>query len=369
MPIPRKWKLLYKVRAGDNMNTRRWIVWASIAIAAIVLGYGGAWVYAAGLMRDAVERWAADRRTGGWTVTHGPVAVEGFPFALRARIKAPHMARNEAGEFRAWDGPAVTVTLRPWDMRRIDFSAPGTHRFRFGPGRRRRDATVTARRAAGRAILDAAGRVQRLSIMLGGAALAPTRDGPETAARVVRVTLGTPRDGADPAPESHRRPSLRLTVEIADIDLPPTVRPALGRRIEKFALVAVVKGRFAVGPPAEALAAWRRDGGVIEVERLGLAWAALDVDADGTLALDRKLQPVGAMTARITGFRETVDALVAAGAVRPRDAMTAKIVLGVLAKTPEDGGPPRITAPLSAQDGALYIGPVRLFHLPAIRWD
>ena len=75
------------------------------------------------------------------------------------------------------------------------------------------------------------------------------------------------------------------------------------------------------------------------------------------------------MTARITGFRETVDALVAAGAVRPRDAMTAKIVLGVLAKTPEDGGPPRITAPLSAQDGALYIGPVRLFHLPAIRWD
>ncbi len=351
------------------MVTRRRIIWAGIAIAAIVLGYGGAWLYAAGLMRDVVERWAADRRAGGWTVTHGPVAVEGFPFALHARVEAPHVARNEAGELRAWDGPAVTVTFRPWDMRRIDFSAPGTHRLRFGPAGRRRDATVTARRAAGRAILDAAGRVQRLSITLGGAALAPRRDGPETAARDVRVTLVALQDGANPAPEPHRRPLLRLTVEIADIDLPPTVRPALGRRIEKFALVAVVKGRFAVGPPVEALAGWRRDGGVVEVERLGLAWAALDVDADGTLALDRKLQPVGAMTARITGFRETVDALVATGALRPRVAMTAKIVLGVLAKTPQDGGPPRITAPLSAQDGALYIGPVKLFDLPVIRWD
>ena len=75
------------------------------------------------------------------------------------------------------------------------------------------------------------------------------------------------------------------------------------------------------------------------------------------------------MTARITGFRETVDALVTAGRLRPRVAMTAKIVLGVLAKTPEDGGRPRITAPLSAQDGALYIGPVKLFDLPVIRWD
>lgn len=359
----------YKVRAGDNMNTRRWIVWTGIAIAAMALGYGGAWLYAAGLMRDAVERWAADRRAGGWTVSHGPVAVEGFPFALRARIEAPRVAQTEAGELRAWDGPAVTVTFRPWDMRRIDFAAPGTHQFRFGPDKRRRDVTVTARRAAGRAVLDGAGRVQRLSITLGGAALAPTRDGPETAARAVELTLVVLRDGADPAPAPHRRPSLRLMVEFADIDLPPTMRPALGRRIEKLALVAVVKGRLAIGPPAEALAAWRRDGGVIEVERLGLAWAALGLDADGTVALDRKLQPVGAMTARITGFRETVDALVAAGKVRPRVAMTAKIVLGVLAKTPEDGGPSRVTAPLSAQDGALYIGPVKLFDLPVIRWD
>lgn len=343
------------------MNTRRWIVWTGIATAAIGLGYGGAWLYAAGLMQDAVERWAADRRAGGWTVSHGPVTVEGFPLALRARIEAPSMARNKDGEFRAWDGPTVTASFRPWDMRRIDFSAPGAHRFRTGPAERRREATMTARRAAGWASLDAAGRLQRLSITLEGAALTPTRGGPETAARTVRLTLVAPRPD--------RRTRLRLKVEFADIDLPSTLRPALGRRIEKLVLEAVVKGRFPDGPLVAALAAWRGDGGVIEVERLELAWAALGIDADGTLALDRKLQPIGALTARITGFRETVDALVAAGRVRPRQALTAKIVLGVLARTPDDGGPPRVTAPLSAQDGALYIGPVRLFRLPVIRWD
>ncbi len=351
------------------MVTLRRMFRLSIAVALIALAYGGGWLYVAGTMRDAVERWAADGRAGGWTVTHGRVAMEGFPFALRARIHSPHVARGEGANFRSWRGPAVTATFRPWDMRHIEISAPGRHRIAFGQGRGRREATLAAERATGRASLDDSGRIQRLSITLEGAVFAAAPNGPETRAGSVAFTLIAPQATTDPQPEPHRRPSLRLVAHIADMVLPPTARPALGRRIENIALTAVVKGRLGDGPPAEALDSWRRDGGVIEVERLGLTWAALGLDADGTLALDPKLQPVGALTARITGYRETVDALVAAGALRPRDAMTAKIVLGLLAKTPEGGGPPRITAPLSVQDGALYIGPVKLLRLPRIKWD
>ena len=318
---------------------------------------------------DGVEGWAAERRAEGWTVDHGPVTAEGFPVALRIRIEGPRMAHGDAAFFRSWRGPATTVSFRPWDPRRIGFSAPGTHHFALGPRDHRRQSALSAAEASGRMILDQRGRMQRMMLKLDGARFTPAADAPETTARSLVLSLGVPQAAANQAVEPHQRPSLHLTAEVADIDLPRTARPALGRRIENLALTATVKGRLAGTSPTEALAVWRDNGGILEIERLQLKWAALGLGADGTMALDANMQPEGAMTARITGFRKTVDALVGAGAVRPRDAVTARIVLNMLAKTPADGGPPVITAPLSAQDGRLYAGPVALMRLPVIRWD
>jgi hypothetical protein len=277
----------------------------------------------------------------------------------------------------------MTATFRLWDLRRVEFSAPGAHHFDYGPARRRRQATLRAEDAAATLALDERGRAQQLAIRLAPIGFVPWRDGPQTAARSLALTFTAPDSGAAsdsgaapdggatpaaPADQPHRRPSLHLTAEIAEMDLPPGTRAALGRRIESLVVTAVITGRLARGPLIQALEAWRRDGGVIEVERLALNWAALGLDADGTIALDANLQPMGALTARIAGFRETVEALVAAGNVRPRDGLTAKIVLGLLARTPEGGGRPRITAPLSLRDRQLRIGPVPLLRLPAIRW-
>ena len=39
-----------------------------------------------------------------------------------------------------------------------------------------------------------------------------------------------------------------------------------------------------------------------------------------------------------------------------------------IAKTPRGGGPPRIKTSLTAQDGALYLGPVKITALPRINW-
>lgn len=355
--------------------TRRRLIFA---LAVLVLVYGGAWLYAAGAMGDAIDRWAGDRRAEGWTISYRPVVITGFPFALRARIEAPRIARDAAGAAGAadaagagpaWRGPTMTAAFKLWDLRRIEFSAPGAHHFDYGPAAGRRQATLRAEDAAATLALDERGRAQQLAVRLARIGFQPRRDGPQTAARALALTFAAPAVPTDPADQPHLRPSLRVTAEIAHMDLPAGTRAPLGRRIESLVLTAVIKGRLAKGPLAQALDAWRRDGGVIEVERLELNWAALGLDADGTVALDANLQPMGALTARIAGFSETVEALVAAGAVRPRDGLTAKIVLGLLARTPEGGGRPRITAPLSLRDRRLRIGPVPLLRLPAIRWD
>ncbi|MHA1107619.1 MAG: DUF2125 domain-containing protein, partial [Alphaproteobacteria bacterium] len=289
----------------------------------------------------------------------------GFPLALRLNIDSPGMEHGADGRY--WRGPAATISFRPWNLQRIEFSAPGTHRFGGGYGGRRSDFSLSAAAADGYVRIGNDGFMESLSVTLKGARFAGGPDRPETTARSFVVTLHAPAAAGSAAPP-HRRPWFRLVADADGVDLPPTMRPALGNRIENLGLTAMLLGRLdPMGPPG-ALAAWRDSGGTVEIERLKLKWAALGLAADGTIALDRNMQPVGAMTARITGFRETTDALVAAGRVRPRDAVTARIVLGMLAKTPKDGGPPVITAPLSAQHGRLFIGPVGLLPLPRIGW-
>jgi hypothetical protein len=86
------------------------------------------------------------------------------------------------------------------------------------------------------------------------------------------------------------------------------------------------------------------------------------------MALDGDMQPIGALTARIGGFFETIDALRAKGMLGAREAVTAKLVLGVLSKRPAGGGARILTVPLSLQHRTLYAGPVALGRVPRLAW-
>jgi hypothetical protein len=90
--------------------------------------------------------------------------------------------------------------------------------------------------------------------------------------------------------------------------------------------------------------------------------------ANGTFALDRALQPEGALTAVIEGYGAIVDALVAENGIRPGDALLAKLGLAVLAK-PGPDGKRQITAPVTIQDGEISIAGFRLGKLPRFDWE
>ena len=98
---------------------------------------------------------------------------------------------------------------------------------------------------------------------------------------------------------------------------------------------------------AEQAAAWRDGGGSLEIRHLALIWGPLDLTASATLALDDQLQPMGAGSARLVGYAETLDALAAHGAISRSAATAAKAVLSLLAHNPEDGSPPDVEVPLT----------------------
>jgi hypothetical protein len=166
---------------------------------------------------------------------------------------------------------------------------------------------------------------------------------------------------------SHLETWLSASLSLAGVTLPQAV-PPLGDTIDRLAAAVAVKGTIPDGPHRAALAAWRDDGGTLEVASLDLAWGNLRLGAKGTLALDAALQPVGALTALIRGYNDIIDALVAAGSVRAGDAALAKLALGLLAKEGPDGTY-EISAPLTLQNGYVFLGPARLARLPVSTWE
>ena len=162
--------------------------------------------------------------------------------------------------------------------------------------------------------------------------------------------------------ETKARPkgSIDLAFGGTDILLPPDPNLTLGRQL------ADVVVQVTLPPPLpqslKTMAAWRDDGGTVELDRLKLDWGPLDVQGSGTLALDREMRPLAALTADIRGFGPALDAIAAAGRIKPGNVALAKAVLNALATTDKQGDR-SIRVPVTAQNGKLFVGPVKLLTL------
>ncbi|MBV8494929.1 MAG: DUF2125 domain-containing protein, partial [Alphaproteobacteria bacterium] len=86
------------------------------------------------------------------------------------------------------------------------------------------------------------------------------------------------------------------------------------------------------------------------------------------LALDINLQPIGGFSGSVEGYEELMNALVAAGKMKPSDAQLARIGLAMLAKAGPDGRP-AITTSFTIQNGEMFLGPAKLGPAPKISWE
>jgi hypothetical protein len=96
-------------------------------------------------------------------------------------------------------------------------------------------------------------------------------------------------------------------------------------------------------------------------------YGKLKTHATGTIALDKDLQPLIAISAKFQGFFSAINTLKKAGYIRSGDAAMAKLILGVLSRR-VGKGERSISLPLTLQDGQLSAGPVPLMAVQAIDW-
>jgi hypothetical protein len=169
------------------------------------------------------------------------------------------------------------------------------------------------------------------------------------------------------SPATHTDSNVAFAADLHQVTLPQAPSP-FRNLLDELAFGVTVKGAIPSGPPRQAAAAWRDDGGTAELDKFTLRWGQVVVTGSGTLALDSNLQPIGGFSGAVEGYDELMNALVAAGKMKPSDAQLARIGLAMLAKAGPDGRP-AITMSFTIQNGEMFLGPAKLGPAPKISWE
>ncbi len=318
-----------------------------LALAALL--WTGAWIWLAGRLHDQVEAWIADRRADGWIIQHGETRRSGYPFEVRLVLPEPNMAHPNGA---SWAGPALAVSSGVLHPGRLLISAPGHHALRLPNGRQ---GYLAGQFDAGRLLVGVDLGLKGWRGM----------DWDLAAITAEGWSMGRLTGQLQPLPAG----PLALAAQAQDVVLPVPPGAPLPKQLDDASLRAqLTQAGLLTALDPLVLDSWRQAGGVIELERLHLRWDDLSLTADGTAALDRDLQPVFASTATLRGFHEALDRLVQGGVLGREEADMAKLVLGLMARTPPEGGPPEITVPVTLQDRLLTLGTFPLFEMPEIRW-
>ena len=341
-------------------RARRRILAAALAVAVLlVAGDALLWRWAEGQLEKTFADWASARRAQGWTVTAAPPRHAGWPLAAELVLTGLTVTATHPDLPGGIDWTADRLTLRATlrHPRTLDIAVGGAQHLRLGT---LADLPFTADR------FEAAIPLQPgVPAHLGDLEVAQLRAGIGNTG----LTLAQLRLHGDLKPAALQgEPVLTLSAELTDLVLPAGPW-ALGPRIGSAALELNLTGPL---PRAETLESratgWRDGGGTLELRRIAFNWGPLNLAGSATLALDEHMQPMGAATARLTGYAETLDALTVAHLIGARAATAAKAVLGLMAHAPANGGAPEVEVPLTLQDGALSVGRIPLARMPELSW-
>ena len=337
----------------------RWAI-AAAFVAAILASYTGFWFIAAGEIRGAVENWAEERRAEGYEVSFARPEISGFPLLFRVDFADPALALPEHGW--SWRGEALQVVAPPCNPYRVRFHLSGRHELSFFQDGQWAEYFGAAEQVSASFAFDDEGRTAALELEISNLEIGgETLPGP---ARVERLWILGPLDR--PADPDHRTEVAELSIRLANLSLPPGTNRGLGDEIERLSLEVSLKGPLPDGELGEALRHWRDAGGTVELEMLAIRWGPVGLEADGTLALDHLMRPLGALTVKVIGYGDVIDALVKNGIVPLGEAFIYKVAFDLIARKPEAGGPPVLTVPLTVQDGGLSVGPMTILDLPPL---
>ncbi len=341
---------------GKSLKTVFFVFAGVVALAAFYTVY---WFFMAANIRSNAVNWAAEMVADGYTVRYSQLKAGGFPWGFHDTMENAALG----GKGWLWQSAGLTLSARPWSPGRITVVPTGALSLAFNEG----DKTTLYSGRAG--VLSAEftfadGWPVQAEITARDLSIAQN-DTNRTVA-IEALTLGFTHQPDAKADDGTATMDVSLQAQGILVS-PPSLAALTGGR-NGLELEARLLGDLARGPLADSLKAWRDGGGTVQITRLKADLGALGIQADGTLALDEAMQPIGAFVARIKGFFPALQALKRAGVISAKDAVTAMVVLSAMARKKTAGGPFILTMPVTIQDLNVHVGPVSLFEIPPLNW-
>ncbi len=352
---------------------RRWL-YAPSALALLVLADALLWWVAVGQLQAGLDRWAAQARASGWTVSAGPGTRGGFP--LRAELSLAGVAIDGGARLMpggmGWRAGRLKLEVAMLHPATLVLSTSGPQHLRlshlpplvFTAAGLRTSVPLTGV-DGGTATLEASG-------VQGGIAGSRHPEDVQLATLRARLSGQTGQDGSI---------SARLDAQAAGLGLPDTGRWPLSPNIAVLGGTLLLTspplglthaGTLASADPEDQARAWRDGGGTLAGQGLTLRWGKLAVAAEGKLGLDDRLQPEGSGTADMAGADAALDALAVGGVVPEGVAATAKAVLALMpGSTASAGalaGQQTLHLPFQLRQSTLTVARIPVVQLGEIAW-
>ncbi|HYD29272.1 MAG TPA: DUF2125 domain-containing protein [Azospirillaceae bacterium] len=324
------------------------------------LAYGLWWWQAANTLDRQIQAWIEGERSRGASVEVGALTVSGFPLWVRAEATAITYRRADG---LTWQGSSLMGQARPWRITDIALELPGPHALRL-PAQNSMPVEAHFRDGRGQVAMTLGGTPTDARLTLDEVAL----NGPPGTGTVTMDALDVTASQPPTPPADHTAAGFTVALEARGARLPVPAEFGLGTAVERLTLAGRVMGAPPKALDSAALAAWTAAGGVLNLDNLDVVWGPLALATSGTLAMDEELQPEGAFTAEVRGPFALIDALVNAGQIKAKDAGMAKTAVSLFSGTKPGATPEKAAFPLTIQNHAVWVGPLKLAPMPRLSW-
>lgn len=338
---------------------------AAVLIALMLIAYATLWAVASLNLRTGVLDWIAARQAEGYRIDYTALDLGGFPLAARVTVLGPVVTAPDGRTLGwSWAGGRAAFEASPFRYDGLTLRLAGDEALSINIDGKLK----TYRGGAEELTLRTAGGLMPQSGELTVRGLAMAADEPGDGIMLERLTAtGALRKPVSAVPGADSL--LAIRIDAAGVKVPQQLQLPLGDTISQVSAGATVNGVLhSFTNPRDALARWRDAGGAVNLARFGVHYGELKMNGAGTFSLDAALQPVGAFTARIEGFQQTIAALSDRGIIDVKVASKARMAMAVLSRREADGSPPSLQLPLTIRDRILSIGPLPLLAVPEIEW-
>jgi hypothetical protein len=332
-----------------------------VLLAGVVLLYGAYWFTLAQGFKSTFENWLKEREASGYVAKVGSITLSGFPATIALNIEDLTLGgREDEGAAWSWAVERAHFESRPWQPHIYRLGFNGRHDLKLLIDGEAFDYIGTTGLMRVEATLGFDGLPTRASAKVEKAVLKPINTAPPFSIAALALSFDT---------ELKDEAELGVSLEIEDFKGPNLAGSPFGGDYRRVVIHAKQLGKLAYRAPFfSSIAQWRDQGGTIEFSRLGVDHGPVLMTAEGTVSLDKSMQPLAAFTTRTQGFFEAVNGLQDLGLVAVGDGTLAKIVLSVLSKPSRNGGRPYLDMPISVKGGRFFAGPVPLLRIRPLNW-